>query len=505
MRKPRLIRSLYARTVIQLTITIVIIFSVLGLVSYTVMSAANDRQQARQLINAAQAISGVVAGSLDSTGEIVDTRVLSYVHFTARSSGAIVWVVNYAGEIILNTGFPGQTTARLDLSNRGYYQLTDAYLAARGSGTSGTSVSGDFFGLFEGTGSTWLTAVYPIPSASAGYVGEIQLHFAQNPSTLTSYLMTSGLILSFLVAFFIALIFNGILSRNITRPIRLLSDAADKVTRGDLSARIVLPGINSAESPVDPGKLMHDDLTVLVRTMNTMIERLEYQERDRKDFISSVSHDLRTPITSIRGFVEGMLDGTVPPERFPHYLDIVKQETQRLQTLVNTMFEGSVLESGRKVNLDVFDLNVVIKEDIIGLESLLSEKNLDVQTDLMADEQGRQLVIGDREAISRVIYNIVSNAIKFTPVDGIIGLSSRRGGRPREIEVVIDDSGPGIPEHEIPYIFDRFYKVDKSRTARGSGLGLFICRSILTAHGQRITVGRSDLGGARFVFTLATP
>jgi signal transduction histidine kinase len=277
------------------------------------------------------------------------------------------------------------------------------------------------------------------------------------------------------------------------------------VTRGDLSVRIVLPGINSAEMPVDPGKVMHDDLTVLVNTMNIMIERLEYQERDRKDFISSVSHDLRTPITSIRGFVEGMIDGTVPPERFPYYLDIVKQETQRLQTLVNTMFEGSVLESGRQVNMDVFDLNAVIKEDIIGLESLLAEKNLDVQTDLMADEQGRQLVIGDREAISRVIYNIVSNAIKFTPVDGIIGLSSRRSSRPREIEVVIDDSGPGVPEQEMPYIFDRFYKVDKSRTARGSGLGLFICRSILTSHGQRITVGHSDLGGARFVFTLATP
>ena len=488
----------------QLTVVILIIFGVLGLVSYAVVSVSNERQQARQLLNAAQAISGVIAGSMDSTGEIEDTRVLSYVHFTARSTGAIVWVVNYAGEIILNTGFPGQATASLELSDRGYYRLTPQYLVTMNAGTSGISLSGDFNGLFEGTGSTWLTAAYPVPSANSAYKGEIQLHFVQNPSTLTSYLMTSGLIFSFLIAFVIALVFNGIFSRNITRPIRLLSDAADKVTRGDLSARIVLPGLGGKDSS-DGQNAVTDDLTVLVNTMNIMIERLEYQERDRKDFISSISHDLRTPITSIRGFVEGMLDGTVPPDKFSHYLDIVKQETQRLQTLVNTMFEGSVLDSGRTVNMDIFDLNAVIKEDIIGLESLLSEKNLDVQTDLMADEQGRQLVIGDREAISRVIYNIVSNAIKFTPADGIIGLSSRRGSRTRELEVVIDDSGPGIAEHEIPYVFDRFYKVDKSRTARGSGLGLYICRSILSAHGQRITVGRSDLGGARFVFTLAIP
>ncbi|NLV48949.1 MAG: sensor histidine kinase, partial [Clostridiaceae bacterium] len=105
----------------------------------------------------------------------------------------------------------------------------------------------------------------------------------------------------------------------------------------------------------------------------------------------------------------------------------------------------------------------------------------------------------------RVVYNIVSNAIRFTPQDGIIALTTRKSGRPKEIEVMIDDNGPGIPEQEQAYIFDRFYKVDKSRTAKGSGLGLYICRTILAAHGQRISVSKSDLGGARFIFTLSTP
>ena len=138
----------------------------------------------------------------------------------------------------------------------------------------------------------------------------------------------------------------------------------------------------------------------------------------------------------------------------------------------------------------------MIKEDVIGLESLLSEKKLGVQTDFLQDEQGRLLVIGDREAINRVVYNILTNAIRFTPDEGIIALTTRRSGRPKEIEVIIEDSGPGIPESEYPYIFDRFYKVDKSRTAKGSGLGLYICRTILAAHGQRI-IGRAQRSGRR--------
>ena len=133
------------------------------------------------------------------------------------------------------------------------------------------------------------------------------------------------------------------------------------------------------------------------------------------------------------------------------------------------------------------------------------EKHLGVQTEFLEELQGRLMVTGDREAISRVVYNIVSNAIKFTPEDGVIALTTRRTARSREIEVIIEDSGPGIPEADLPYIFDRFYKADKSRNVKGSGLGLYISRTILTAHGQRILVSRSELGGARFSFTLTTP
>lgn len=498
-------RSLYIRTVLQLTMVILAVFLVLGLVNYSIVSKLTLRQQADKLLNAAQAISSTVAINLDDYGDIDNRQVSSYVNFSARSTGALVWIINYQGEIIMQTGIPASVINQLELSERGFYQLDDDHRIGRRAGTSGISQTGDFDGLFEKTNEYWLSASYPIPSGNLGYRGEIQFHYAQKTPSFANFLTTSGLIMSFVIAFAFALLFNGILSRNITRPIQLLSEAADKVARGDLTARV--QPITGERS--DNRTLFHsfitDDLTVLVQTMNDMIDKLANQERDRKDFISSVSHDLRTPITSIRGFVEGMLDGTIPEDKYGHYLEIVKQEVLRLQTLINTMFEGSVMESEKSLNQTVFDINQVIREDIIGLESLLSTKNLDVQTDFLKDGEGRLLVIGDREAINRVVYNIVSNAIRFTPQDGIIALTTRKSGRPKEIEVMIDDNGPGIPEQEQAYIFDRFYKVDKSRTAKGSGLGLYICRTILAAHGQRISVSKSDLGGARFIFTLSTP
>ncbi|NLM76492.1 MAG: HAMP domain-containing protein [Ruminococcaceae bacterium] len=505
MPRFRLLRSVFARTITQLTLVILLVFFVLGFAYYIIVSQTTVQQQASKLLQAAQAISGTIALNMDETGEINDRQVSSYVNFTARSSGAIVWIVNQEGELVLHTGIPAEILKTLERSGRGYYLLPEQHLRARTAGTSGMTLTGDFSGLFREMGGYWLSAVYPVPSGTLGYRGEIQLHYRQGSRTFASFLMTNGLIASFIIAFVIALLLNGMLTSSITRPIRLLAEAADKVARGDLTARVELPGIKVDARRWRKHSIFSDDLTMLVGTMNDMIEKLANQERDRKDFISSVSHDLRTPITSIFGFIEGMLDGTIPPERHGHYLEIVKQEVLRLQTLINTMFEGSVLEQQQKLNHTVFDINQVIKEDLIGLEALLDEKKLDVQTEFMGDDHDRLLVLGDREAISRVVYNIIINAIRFTPEDGIIALTTRKSNRAKEIEVVIDDSGPGVPEHEYPYIFDRFYKVDKSRTARGSGLGLYICRTILAAHGQRIQVARSDLGGARFVFTLQTP
>ena len=505
MRPRRLMNSLYGRTILQLASAILIVFTLMGVVYYGIVTTASARQQSSQLLASAKAIAEVVGPSFNSArGEITSSNVISYLNFTARSTGAMVWVVDRSGFFAYQTSIPNTITSQL-FSNNGNWSLPTAYRGGDVLGTSGLSSIGDFRGLFRGTGQRWISTVVPLPSPTGAYVGEIQLHRPVVTESFNSFLMTNSLLFSMLVAFILALLFIGLLSRNITRPIRLLAQTADRVYRGDLSARVELPGA-ARQDQTSKRALVTDDLMVLVETMNSMIEKLEHQERSRRDFISSVSHDLRTPLTSVRGFVEGILDGTVPEEKIGTYLDIVKQEVLRLQNLVNTLSEANLYESG-SVRLDetVFDINAVIKEDVYGLEALISEKNISVQTDFDESDQGRLLAVGDREAINRVVYNIISNAIHFSPPEGIIALTTRRIGKTRQLEIIIEDSGPGIPANDWPYIFDRFYKVDKSRTAKGSGLGLFICRTILAAHGQRIAVSDSDLGGARFSFTLLAP
>ena len=269
-------------------------------------------------------------------------RIISYVNFTARSTGAVVWVVNYTGEIILHTGIPGSVSAKLVLTDRsGYYRLPAQYLAAMGSGTSGVSLSGDFHGLVSGNRHHLAFGCLADPVGNGGYNGEIQLHYPQQTRQPDQFpddqqpdrLFSGGL-------WHRAAVYRHPVAQH--HP----ADPAACPTPPTRSRAATCRSASSCRASTirsawpDRDALVTDDLTVLVTTMNTMIEKLENQERDRKDFISSVSHDLRTPITSIRGFVEGMLDGTVPPDRFPHYLEIVKQETLRLQTLVNTMFEA---------------------------------------------------------------------------------------------------------------------------------------------------------------------
>ena len=248
-----------------------------------------------------------------------------------------------------------------------------------------------------------------------------------------------------------------------------------------------------------------DDLVVLVSTMNTLIAKLEMQEKDRADFTASISHDLRTPITSINGFITGMLDGIIPPDRYDHYLAIVKQETMRLKNLVQTLFDLSTMQQAGVLSKTAFDLNRLIEDDIAGQESMMKDKSIRLTLDLARDGRNQMIVIGDREALSRVVYNVLANAIKFTPHGGRIDVSTSAVMGERHVTVFVEDNGPGIAVDERPYIFDRFYMVDKSRTDKGAGLGLYIARTILSAHGQRISVEESQYGGACFRFTLERP
>ena len=243
---------------------------------------------------------------------------------------------------------------------------------------------------------------------------------------------------------------------------------------------------------------------ILVKIFNRMVEQIERGNSEQTDFIASISHDLRTPLTSIKGFINAILDGTIPAEKQDHYLGIVQNEVNRLSDLVSDMNSIILLDNDIDPNnFEEFNINETIIETVQGTEILLQEKDIAVQTNIQSGSKA-VIVYGDQREISRVIYNLVTNAIKFVPdKEGIISINVDVQGRDIVL-ITIEDNGPGIAQDKLSHVFDRFYKVDHSRTDRsGSGLGLYICKRILQKHGQSIFAEKSEsLGGAKFEFTL---
>ncbi|MBO4474262.1 MAG: HAMP domain-containing histidine kinase, partial [Clostridiales bacterium] len=312
--------------------------------------------------------------------------------------------------------------------------------------------------------------------------------------------LSNGLMLPILVSFSMALLFFSLMARSLIRPLRALSDAAVQVTKGDLSTRIDIPELRK-ESTLK--YMLTDEITNMVSTVNSMIERLERQESDRKLFISSIAHDLRTPLTSIKGFLSAISDGTIPPEMYPKYMEIIQTQVERIQKLITSMTEASSLSQVDPDKMEEFDINEMIRDTISNVENLLSDKNISVTVDLGKNRDDSMLVYGESQLLYRVFYNLLTNAVKFTPKDGIIAISTVCRPEEGKVYVSIEDSGSGIPEDKLDRVFESFYKVDPSRTESGFGLGLYICREIITAHGERIWAENGDeLGGAKFIYTL---
>ena len=221
----------------------------------------------------------------------------------------------------------------------------------------------------------------------------------------------------------------------------------------------------------------------------------------RRDFVANVSHELKTPMTNISGYIAGILDETIPPEKHKHYLSIVMEETYRLNRLVNDLLDLAKMESGEmRLNYQVFDINELIRRCVIKLENMLVKKDLEVEADFAQEETP---VNADKDAIERVFINLLHNAVKFTPEGGKITI--RTVLKKDRVIVSITDTGVGIEKEELSVIWDRFHKADKSRgkDKTGTGLGLAIVKNIINEHNQEVHV-ESELGkGSTFSFTLS--
>ena len=273
--------------------------------------------------------------------------------------------------------------------------------------------------------------------------------------------------------------------RSILKPLKQVTGAAGRMADGDFNARVEVTG----GTP---------EVAELARAFNTMADKLGETEQSRREFVANVSHELRSPITSISGFVQGMEDGTIPPEEHPHYLAIVSDEARRLTKLIGDLLALSRLErDDAALTLRDFDICEMLRRAIIRRMNDLDERRMEVACDFEADSL---LVHADADRIEQVVVNLLDNAIKFTPDGGRITLRCRT--EKGLCLVTVSDNGAGILPEDRPHVFDRFFTADRAHTAgKGTGLGLSICQRIMQMHGQQIRL-EDTLEGAAFTFTL---
>lgn len=285
----------------------------------------------------------------------------------------------------------------------------------------------------------------------------------------------------------IAMVISFFASKYEAKPLNEMAAAAHRFAHGDFAVRVE-----------DEGR--EDEIGELTRAFNSMANSLEKAETRRSEFIANISHELKTPMTSIAGFADGILDGTIPPEEQERYLATISSETKRLSRLVRSMLDLSRLEAKdvHELREQSFEINELLLRTLLNFETRINERKLDVDVQLPEDAI---TVCGDSDAITRVVYNLLDNAVKFARSGSVITLSLWKTG-PKAF-VSVRNEGETIPPEELRLIFDRFHKTDRSRSLDrdGVGLGLYLVKTILNNHDEDISV-TSENGVTEFVFTL---
>lgn len=287
-----------------------------------------------------------------------------------------------------------------------------------------------------------------------------------------------------MLAAFVAVYF---ISKKVIGPLKNISDAAKKFASGQFDVRVDVNG--------------KDEVAELATTFNNMAKSLDNYETMRNTFMANVSHDLRTPMTTISGFIDGILAGAIPPEKHSYYLEVIASEVRRLSRLVASLLDISRIQAGdRKFVMKPFDACEMARQILISFEQKIDAKMLDVEFECTEDSM---YVKADRDAIHQVLYNICDNAVKFSHEKGKFAINLTYT-REKKVEVSIYNEGIGIPAEDLPYVFERFFKSDKSRGVDklGVGLGMYITKTIMEAHGETIRVESEHGKYCRFVLTL---
>ena len=315
--------------------------------------------------------------------------------------------------------------------------------------------------------------------------GYVLIHLPMSQISSSQDSILTILYLTAAMLFGLSLIILFVFTQTVYLPLRKINEGANEYAAGNLDYRIDVP--------------THDEMGYLAATLNYMSDELGKMEEYQKNFIANVSHDFRSPLTSIKGYLEAILDGTIPPEMYEKYLSRVISETERLHKLTESMLTLNSLDAKGYLSRTNFDINRVIKDTAASFEGTCGAKNIRFE---LTFSDTIQMVFADMGKIQQVMYNLIDNAIKFSHPDSTIYIQA--SSRYEKIFISVKDTGIGIPKDSIKKIWERFYKTDLSRgkDKRGTGLGLSIVKEIIQAHGENIDVISTEGVGTEFIFSL---
>lgn len=477
-------KSVFAKYITVFMLIIFISFSVLTVITTIMVNNYSTNAKAEIMLNSVNSSVGYIEKKLEAQNTLNFQKFLNENKddieamlwaIAMNSDDITVVVTDNQGNIVLSTGVLADTIPANAMMPKSFMDEIN----------NGKNISG--FKYIEGVFDT-PQLVNASPIINNSYVFGTVFSFSASASVNELLdVMIQTLVLSSLWVMLAALVAVYIISQKVIGPLKDISNAAKKFASGSFDVRVAVKG--------------KDEVAQLAMAFNNMAQSLDNYEDTRNAFVANVSHDLRTPMTTISGFIDGILAGAIPPEKHEHYLGVIAGEVKRLSRLVTTLLDVTRLQGGeRKFVMTEFDVCEMARQILISFEQKIEAKKLDIEFECDDDSI---YVNADRDAIHQVLYNICDNAMKFSFEKGKLAMSVTYN-KEKKVEIAVYNEGMGIPKEDLPYIFERFFKSDKSRglDKTGVGLGMFITKTIMEAHSESISVDSEYGKWCRFSFTL---
>lgn len=452
-----------------------LIFGIFGFIVVSTITPGMVRdhlikEKAERLYAEANLISRTYASELYNS-EIGLEEVKSELDALSVYMDASIQIINPSGRIVLDS------RRVLNIENVNIIENFDPTITG-----NSYYVVDRFFDTFD---KEYLTVIAPI-TVDYKVKGYVVIHYAIKGFDVSLNRLNGIFLITFFILFLLSMIILIFFTEMVYVPLKKITYATEQYATGNMHYEF------QVESD--------DEIGYLAAALNYMASEIARSEDDQKKFVANVSHDFRSPLTSIKGYLEAMMDGTIPPEMYEKYLGIVINETERLTKLTNSLLTLNNLNTkGALLDRTDFDINHVIRGTAASFEGVCLKKKIAIKVILTGEEM---YVNADMEKIKQVLYNLLDNAIKFSHNDSVITIETTE--KKNKLFVSVKDTGIGIPKEELKLVFDRFYKSDLSRgkDKKGTGLGLSIVKEIINTHGENINVISTEGVGTEFVFSL---